>query len=77
MAKDGVRDHDRVSEGDHSDHPIQVRGATPGTALFGEQARLRLEAMKARADAGDMRLVTAGRFAKNHSDNVNKILAGD
>lgn len=77
MSNRGTRDHDRVDAADHSDHPIRVRGAEPGNAQFGEQARLRKEALQRRADAGDLRLVTAGRTARTRRDNVNKILAGD
>lgn len=76
MAK-GIRDHDRVDAADHSDHPITVQGAIPGTPAFGEQARLRKEALQRRADAGDLRLVTAGRISRTRRDNINKILAGD
>ena len=77
MSSNGVRDHDRVDNADHSDHPIRVHGAKPGTALFGEQARLRKEALQRRQDAGDLRMQTAGRLSRTRNDNVNKILAGD
>jgi len=45
--------------------------------MFGEQARLRRESLQRRAEAGDLRLVTAGRTARTRRENVNKILAGD
>lgn len=77
MSRRGTRDHDRVDAADHSDHPIQIRGASPGSPMFGEQARLRRESLQRRAEAGDLRLVTAGRTARTRRENVNKILAGD
>jgi len=72
-----IRDHSRLSKGDHSDHAISVHERQPrsGTKEFGRRARSR-----GGRSADEIQAERVGQYKQNapgHKKLVNAILEGD